>query len=194
MKFSMFIQPPTPTPRRRTGRPSAAAMCGPATRSHAPASTAPASAAATARSPLPEGAVLVELHQRLHARAEGGPTPRHRRRLDGLEQLALGGAVLDGPAHVGHDALGPAAEGEDADDDHLAVLDRQLLALAGGVVADRLAKARVLRILAVEPLRPRVAVGAPGGARGGLARRLQGGAASGHGGLLGRRGARPPSS
>src|SRR5206468_8646142 len=82
--------------------------------------------------------VALDLHQRLYPRAEGRPTARDRGGLDRLEQLALGRAVLNGPAHVGDHALFPATEGEDPDDDHLAVLDRQLLAFADRQLAQRL--------------------------------------------------------
>src|ERR1700675_623223 len=85
-----------------------------------------------------EGAGLVERHDGLNASAERRPAAGDARGLDGFQQLALRGPVLDGPAHVGDHALQPAAEGEDADDDHLAVLHRQLLALPGRERAERL--------------------------------------------------------
>src|SRR5262245_50054729 len=88
--------------------------------------------------PLAEGALPVELHERLRARAEARPPAGHGGGLDGLEQLALGRAVLDGPAHVGDHALVPPAIAQDADDHHLPILDRQLLALADRQIAERL--------------------------------------------------------
>src|SRR3989441_8385366 len=91
----------------------------------------------SASAPL-EGALGLELHESFHAGAEGRPAARDGRRLDGLQQLTLGGAVLDGAAHVGdHTVLAPA-EREDPDDDHLAVLDRELLAFADRQRAHRL--------------------------------------------------------
>src|SRR5262245_31066151 len=84
------------------------------------------------RSALLEQAFPVELHQGLCARAEGGAAPRHRGGLDCLEKLALGRPVIDGPTHVREHALLPPAEGEDADDDHLAILNGELLALSNG--------------------------------------------------------------
>ncbi len=83
------------------------------------------------RSGFPEHAFLVELHQGLHPCAEGRSTAWYCGRLDGFEQLSLRGAVLDGSAHVSDHALRPAAEGQNPDDDHLAVLDREFLALPG---------------------------------------------------------------
>src|SRR5262245_32964393 len=91
-----------------------------------------------------EGTFLIELHQRLHARAESRPTAGHRRRLDRLEELALRCAVLDRPAHVRHDAVIEAAIREDADDHHLAMLDRELLALADRELTQRSPRAHVL--------------------------------------------------
>src|SRR6266850_1698784 len=102
-----------------------------------------------------------------HARAPAAPAPPATptppppgRGVDGFQQLALGGAVLDGAAHVGDHAFVAPAEGQDADDDHLAVLDRQLLALADRERADRAARRRVVRVLARQPLGPRIAVDA----------------------------------
>src|SRR6266516_1043621 len=91
---------------------------------------------------LLERAVAIELHQRLHARAERRPAARDRGRLDRLEELPLGRAVLDGPAHVRDHAVLAAAVGEDADDHHLPMLDRELLALADRELAQRPPRAR----------------------------------------------------
>ena len=73
---------------------------------------------------LAEDAGAVELHQGLGAGAEAGAAAGDGGGLDGLQQLALGGAVVDGPAHVGDHAVLATAEGEDPDDHHLAVLHR----------------------------------------------------------------------
>src|ERR1700741_1147106 len=105
-----------------------------------------------------EGTFVIELHQRLHARAEGRPTAGHRRRLDRLEKLALRRAVLDRAAHVRHDAVLKGAIGEDADDHHLAVLDRELLALADRELAQRSSRAHVLRIFLGHPVPERIAI------------------------------------
>src|SRR5439155_13979684 len=109
-----------------------------------------------------ERAPVVELHEGLDARAERGPAARHGRRLHRFEQLALGGAVLDRALHVGDAAVLPPPEGEDADYDHLLVLDRQLLALAERQLAHRLARGDVLGIF----LRHRVPELVAGGAGG----------------------------
>src|SRR5437867_1889944 len=113
-------------------------------------------------SPLVEGAFLVELHQGLRSGAEGGPAAGHRGGLHGLEQLTLRRPVLDGPAHVRDHAVLAAAEGQDADDDHLAVLDGQLLALSDPQLAQRLPRPDVLRVFAGDPLPERIPVGADG--------------------------------
>src|SRR5262249_39089460 len=84
--------------------------------------------------------------------------------------------------HVRDDALLPAAEGEDADDDHLAVLDGQLLALADRQRAQGRAGADVLGILTRDPVPERVAVGT--GALPVDLLRLGGGRACGHCRLL----------
>src|SRR5580765_790827 len=122
--------------------------------------TLPSKRIAVLQLPRLEGARLLERHDGLHARAERRPAAGDARGLDRLEQLALGGAVLDGAAHVGDHALQAAAKREDADDDHLAVLHRQLLAFAGRQCAERLARRRELGILRGEPLGPGIAVGA----------------------------------
>src|ERR687891_1831755 len=127
-----------------------------------------------------ERARLVELHQRLDTRAERRPASGHRGGLNRLEQLALRGAVLDRALHVRHDAFLPAAEGEDADDHHLAILDRELLALADRQLAERLARGDVFRIFPPHPVPVGVSVGAGRLAAGGLLGR-GGGTACGHG-------------
>src|SRR6185436_16201315 len=111
---------------------------------------------------LLERALVVELHQRLHARAQGRPAARYRRRLDRFEQLALGGAVLDGPAHVRDHAVLEAAIGKYPDDDHLAMLDGELLALTDRERAQRTAGPHVLRIFFRHPVPERIAVRAGG--------------------------------
>src|SRR5881296_2791805 len=111
---------------------------------------------------LLERSLVVELHQRLDARAQGRPAARHRRGLDRLEQLTLGRAVLDGPAHVRHDAVLPSAVRENSDDDHLAILDRELLALADRHGAQRPASPDVVGIFLRHPVPERIAVGAGG--------------------------------
>src|SRR6185295_14299336 len=88
--------------------------------------------------------------------------PRDRGGLHRLQQLPLGGAVLHGPAHVGDHAVLASAERQDADDDHLAMLDRELLAFADRQGAHRGAGRRVLRVLARQPLRPGITVGTAG--------------------------------
>src|SRR5262245_15997140 len=114
------------------------------------------------RSGFLEAAVALDLHERLDAGAQGRPTARDRGGLDRLEQLALGRAVLDGAPHVGDDAVLKASIREDADDDHLAVLDRELLALAHRQGAQRTARLDVLRIFLRDPVPERVAVRAGG--------------------------------
>src|SRR5947207_10570723 len=109
-----------------------------------------------------EGSRVVELHEGLDAGAERGPAARHRRRLHRLEQLALGRAVLDRALHVRDAAVLAPAEGEDADDDHLFVLDRQLLTFTERQLAHRLARRDVLGIFLRHPVPERVAVGAGG--------------------------------
>src|SRR2546422_3670278 len=109
-----------------------------------------------------EDSVAVELHQRLDAAAEGRAAARHRRGLDRLEQLALGRAVLDRSAHVGDDALVPAAIGQDADDDHLAMLDGELFAFADRQGTQRPARLDVLGIFLGHPVPEWIAVGAGG--------------------------------
>src|SRR5262249_49091649 len=99
------------------------------------------------RSPL-EGAVRVQSHQGAHTGREARAAAGHRRRLQGLEELALGGAVLGRPPHVGDETvLAGASEGQDADDHHLAVLDAQRLALADRQVGEGLARPDVVGIL-----------------------------------------------
>src|SRR5438552_1133048 len=112
--------------------------------------------------PLPECSLLIELHERLRAATERRPPARDRGGLDRLEQLPLGRAVLDGPAHVGDDPFLPAAEGEDPDDHHLAVLDREFLAFPDGQVAQGLPGPEVLGILLRDPVPEGVAIGASG--------------------------------
>src|SRR5207244_3480963 len=107
-----------------------------------------------------ERALGLELHEALHAGAEGRPAAGHGGGLDRLQQLALGGAVLDGPAHVGDDAVLAPAKRQDPDDDHLAMLDRELLAVADRERAHRRAGGGVLRVFARQPVCPRIAVGA----------------------------------
>src|SRR5436309_1113282 len=111
---------------------------------------------------LLERSLVVELHQRLDARAQGRPAARHRRGLDRLEQLTLGRAVLDGPAHVRHDAVLPAAVRGHSGDDHLAMLDRERLALADRHGAQRPASPDVVGIFLRHPVPERIAVGAGG--------------------------------
>src|SRR5262245_10448835 len=130
------------------------------------------------RSGLLEAAVPLYLHERLDAGAEGGTAARDRGGLDGLEQLALRCAVLDGATHMSDDAVLAPAIGEDTDDDHLAVLDRELLALAHRQGAQRPPRLDVLGIFLRDPVPERVAVRA-----GGLAIDLL--RASAHRGLLG---------
>src|SRR5437868_6142509 len=89
---------------------------------------------------LLERAGLVELHQRDGAGAEARPAARHRRRLDRFQQLALRRAVRDGALHVRDHAVLAAAEGEDPDDHHLTILDRQRFALADRQLAQRPAR------------------------------------------------------
>src|SRR2546427_5288282 len=105
-----------------------------------------------------ERALDLELHDAFHAGAEGRPAARPRRRLDRLQQLPLRGAVLDGRAHVGDDAVLSPAKRQDPDDDHLAVLDRELLAFADRQRAHRLPRGGVLRVFARQPVRPRISV------------------------------------
>src|SRR5215468_9449685 len=112
------------------------------------------------RSAILEHALAVELHQGLRTRAEGGAAPWHGGGLDRLEQLTLGRPVVDGPSHVREHAFLPAAVGEDADDDHLAVLDGELLALADGERRERLPRLDVLGILLGNPVPEGIAVGA----------------------------------
>src|SRR5215813_773199 len=130
---------------------------------------------------LLKAAVPLDLHERLDAGAEGRPAARNGGGLDGLEQLALGRAVLDGAPHVGDDSVLAAAIGQDADDHHLAVLDRELLALAHRQGAQRPPRLDVLGIFLRDPVPERVAVRA-----GGLAFDLAGELlrASAHRGLL----------
>src|SRR5262245_14276625 len=86
-----------------------------------------------------ERALAIQPHQGLGAGGEARTAARDRRRLHRLEQLALARAVLDGALHVGDDeVLVGAAEREDRDDHHLAVLERQRLALADGEIGERL--------------------------------------------------------
>src|SRR5262245_27056786 len=75
--------------------------------------TLPSNRIAASLLPRLEGAGLLERHDPLHARAQRRPAAGNGRGLHGFEELALGGAVLDGPAHVGHHTLEAAPEGED---------------------------------------------------------------------------------
>src|SRR4030081_158383 len=105
-----------------------------------------------------ERALGLELHEPFYAGAQGRAAARDGRRLDRLQQLPLGGAVLDGAAHVRDDAVLAPAKRQDADDDHLAVLDGQLLAVTDGQRARLLSRGGVLGVLARQPLRPRISV------------------------------------
>src|SRR5262245_25168984 len=71
--------------------------------------TLPSNRIAASGLPRLEGAGLLERHDPLHARAQGGAAAGNGRGLHRFEQFALGGAVLDGPPHVGDHALEAAA-------------------------------------------------------------------------------------
>src|SRR5215510_8261271 len=112
--------------------------------------------------PLPvlEGPLGVELHKRAHPGGKRRAATRHRGGLHGLEQLAFGRTMLNGPTHVGqHPLLASAAKGQDTDDDHLPILDRQCLALPDREFGEGYPGLGVFWVLPRYPLPVGIAVG-----------------------------------
>src|SRR5436309_1750779 len=140
-----------------------------------------------------EGPEYLAARQPLSQRSIGeakAPSIKHREMVI-IGILAFRGTKDGVVAHMRR-AIGHGARREDADDDHLAVLDRQRLALADRELAQRLTGGDVLGILAGHPVPERISVGADGPPVGALrlARRLDGscrlrlGTACAHRGLL----------
>src|SRR5262245_48778000 len=77
-----------------------------------------------------ERSLGVEMHERTRPGGKRRATAWHCGRLYGFEQLAVGRPMLTGPPQVGqHPLLADTAKGQDADNDHFPILDRQCLAL-----------------------------------------------------------------
>src|SRR5262245_50370316 len=92
MKFSMFIQPPSPTPRSRTGVPAGVAIRGPSTLS-TPSLTSDAQQALEI---LPEDRVLLVLREAFHAENPGDrPVERHVVGPVGAEDHAVDADGID---------------------------------------------------------------------------------------------------
>src|SRR5262249_21784220 len=101
----------------------------------------------------------VELHECTRPGGKRRAATGHRGRLNSLEQLAFGRPMLNGPFHVGqHTLLTGTAKGQDADDDHLAIFDRQLFALSDGEFRQGDAGLGVFWILPRHPLPIGIAV------------------------------------
>src|SRR5205085_1601619 len=101
----------------------------------------------------------IELHERPRPGGKRRATTRYRGGLDGLEQLAFGRPMLNSPPHMGmHPLLTGAAKGQDANDDHLSIFDRQRLALPDGELRQGYASLGVFWILPRHPLPVGIAV------------------------------------
>src|SRR4029453_3562776 len=110
--------------------------------------------------PVLECPLGVEPQERAPPCGKRRATTRHRGGLHGLEQLAFGRTMLNSPTHVGqHPLLAGAAEGQDTDDDHLPILDRQCLALPDREFGEGYPSLGVFWVLPRHPLPVGIAVG-----------------------------------